>query len=300
VPSGSELIESAFSQAHNEGSRVLVGFLTFGDPSTKHTLRLAQSLILGGVDILELGIPFSDPVADGPVIQAADIRALNAGATTKSTFWAVKELRRRVSTERYVPVVLLSYFNPILRLGVDEFLFSASKSGVDGIVVPDLIFPSWLGNNQGDGEDRKVANDSISFYYNAGKNGLATVMMAAPTTPRSRLNMLISKTNGFLYFVSLLGVTGSREAKQSIDQTNLRLIKRTSELAKRKSKKIAVGFGISAPNQVRQVLRWGADGVIVGSFFVDIVSSNQDDIDCACKLLTKSARKLKEATIFRR
>jgi tryptophan synthase alpha chain len=124
--------------------------------------------------------------------------------------------------------------------------------------------------------------------------------MAAPTTPRSRLNMLISKTNGFLYFVSLLGVTGSREAKQSIDQTNLRLIKRTSELAKRKSKKIAVGFGISAPNQVRQVLRWGADGVIVGSFFVDIVSSNQDDIDCACKLLTKSARKLKEATIFRR
>lgn len=296
---GSDLIENAFSSARDNKSRALIGFLTAGDPSPRHTLRLAGSLIQGGVDILELGIPFSDPLADGPTIQAADNRALMAGATAQSTLGTVQALREKeLTTTKHsgeeIPVVLLSYLNPILKFGVNKFLRNASKSGVNGLVVPDLTFATSRSENQRNGNDDR--EDARVFSRAASKYEIALVMMAAPTTPSSRLSSLISKTEGFLYFVSLLGVTGSRKAAESIDQSNLQLIRNTSKLAKKKSKNIAVGFGISRPEQVKDVLHAGADGAIVGSFFVNLVASNLDDIDQACKLLTKSARKLKEAT----
>lgn len=276
---GSSLIEDAFASAREDGSIVLIGFLTAGDPSPKYTLRLVDSLIQGGVDIMELGIPFSDPLADGPAIQAADVRALKAGSTPQSTLQIVKQQREKKGSES-VPLVLLSYFNPIMKFGVERFLRSSSSSGVSGLVVPDL--PA----DEGDG---------LVFSLACKENAIANIAMAAPSTSAQRLESIVSRTEGFLYLVSLLGVTGSRKASQKIDSSSLDFIRSTSKMARKRSKSVAVGFGISRPEQVKDVVNAGADGVIVGSSFVNLVASNSSDIDRACKLLTKYAHKLKSA-----
>ncbi|MHB8566402.1 MAG: tryptophan synthase subunit alpha [Nitrososphaerales archaeon] len=273
--SGISKIDNAFSSAKESKKHALIGFLTCGDPSPKATPRLVQSLIEGGVDIIELGIPFSDPIADGPVIQAADVRALDARTTPESALRIVNVLSDKV------PVVLLTYFNPILRMGAESFLAEASKNKVSGIVVPDLLSGS---------------NDGKKFAKEAKESGIAMILMAAPSTESERLAALAASTQGFLYLVSLLGVTGSRRAKSSVSESSLEFIRHASRVAREKSKRTAVGFGISRPEHVKQVIRAGADGVIVGSSFVNVVASNRDDINRACRLLTKYARKLKDAT----
>jgi len=276
--SGIKRIDEAFSREADLGKHSLIGFLTCGDPSPKHTPRLVKALIDGGVDIVELGMPFSDPIADGPVIQAANVRALDSGTTPPSTLATIRDLS---DTNGGVPIVLLTYFNPILRAGVDHFLSEASSSGVCGIVVPDLLHGS---------------RDGERFSASAFKNGIASITMAAPSTERERLGDLADSTRGFLYLVSLLGVTGSRKSKSSIGEEGVEFIRAASKIAKKRSKRTAVGFGISRPEHVREVIDAGADGVIVGSSFVNVVASNRDDVDRACELLSKYARRLKDAT----
>ena len=273
--SGISKIEEAFSKAEEEEKHVLVGFLTCGDPSPKHTPKLVRALIEGGVDIVELGLPFSDPIADGPIIQAADVRALDSGSTPRSTF----EIARAM--DRNIPIVLLTYFNPILKMGVDNFLSEARDSGINGTVVPDLLTGS---------------RDGVDFARRASEQGIASITMAAPSTEKERLENLVKSTRGFLYLVSLLGVTGSRKSKSSIGADGLDFIRCASKIAKRNSKRAAVGFGISRPEHVKEVINAGADGVIVGSSFVNIVAENKGNMNRACQLLKKHASTLKRAT----
>lgn len=275
MTTGISKIEEAFSRAQDEEKHVLIGFLTCGDPSPKHTPKLVRALIEGGVDIVELGLPFSDPIADGPVIQAAGVRALGSGSTPRSTF----EIARTIDGN--IPIVLLTYFNPIFKMGVDDFLSEARASGICGAVVPDLLCGS---------------RDGVDFARRASEQGIASITMAAPSTEKERLENLVRSTKGFLYLVSLLGVTGSRKSKNSIGTEGIDFIRSASKVAKRNSKRTAVGFGISRPEHVKEVVSAGADGVIVGSSFVNIVAENKHNIDRACQLLKKHALTLKRAT----
>jgi tryptophan synthase alpha chain len=268
-PSISEIFESQ----KQKGRGTLIGFLTCGDPSPKDTPVLAKALVNGGVDILELGIPFSDPIADGPTIQAADVRALKAGTTTETALEIASRIRQE---NKDIPLVFLTYFNPILRFGIKRFISRAMRSGVNGIVVPDLPI------DDGEAEEYR----SIALEKN-----ICTILLATPTTTKERLDLICDKTRGFLYLVSVLGVTGARKR---IDEEGLELIKRVCNV--KEHVPVAVGFGISKPVHIRSVLRAGADGAIVGSAFVNIVAENLHHINKGCKELEVFARRLKEAT----
>lgn len=266
-------IVEAFESAAKDDRMALIGFLTAGDPRPSHTNTLCKALIEGGVDILELGIPFSDPIADGPTIQAADIRALAAGTTTDTCLEAARDIRSEYKT----PIAFLTYYNPIFRYGLANFMMKASKY-VDGLIVPDL---PELGSR-----------DFDSYKKLAKKNNLATILLAAPTTTSKKLELLIHESEGFLYLVSLLGVTGARSG---IPSASLEYIKHVSRISKG-SLKVAVGFGISSPDQVSSLIRTGADGVIVGSAFVNIVANNIDNVERAATQLRTFASQLRNAT----
>lgn len=266
-------IEDAFDSAESEGRRALIGFLTAGDPSPEHTPRLCKALIDGGVDILELGIPFSDPIADGPTIQAADVRALQAGTSPNSCL----EIARSIKKYKQIPIVFLTYYNPIFRFGLEKFMKEASKCA-DGLVVPDLP---------------EIGSDEFLNYKRmANKHGLSTILLAAPTTSERKLGILLRETSGFLYLVSLLGVTGAR---RNVSPVNLSFIEHVSKVANRKAR-VAVGFGISTPDKVRKILRTGVDGVIVGSALVNIVAKNLGNIGSASSELTRFTKRLRVAT----
>lgn len=270
------ILGEVFSSCKEERRGALIAFLTAGDPTPKHTLRLCDALIKGGADVLELGIPFSDPIADGPTIQEADLRSLRAGNTPEECLRITAEVRRK---HEDLPLVSLSYYNIIFRLGVERFLSRASNAGVNGLIVPDLP---------------PIAGLEFERYKAlAVKKGLSTILLASPTTSRDRLVSISLQTSGFLYLVSLLGVTGARKKRMSGRYLNF-----ISEacLATNDTIPVAVGFGISEPGQVKSVLRAGADGVIVGSAFVNIVASNLDDIDGACKQLATFCQALRKAT----
>jgi tryptophan synthase alpha chain len=269
-------IDSAFDAARKEGRRALVGFMTAGYPSPKHTFRLCRALIDGGVDILELGIPFSDPIADGPTIQAADVRALEAGTNPNTCL----EIARTLRKETQVPIVFLTYYNPILSFGVRKFMDEACRCA-DGLVVPDLP---------------EVESEEFSEYKkSADDHGLSTILLAAPTTTEKKLKTLLRETSGFLYLVSLTGVTGARRNAAQVD---LNLIRQVCRKAKG-SARVAVGFGISKPDHVRTILQTGADGVIVGSAFVNIVTNNLNDVKSTALELTRFTRRLRVATYVR-
>ncbi len=279
---GGQNIRSAFSQAQGERRGALVGYLVAGDPSPKDTPALCQALIQGGVDILELGIPFSDPVADGPTIQAAGVRALKVRTTPTDCLNIVRKVKQE--NESAVPVVFMTYYNTLFRFGLEAFLSKAYASGVDGLIVPDL---PQLGSSE-----------FARFISAIRENRLASVLLATPTTSDERLRSILNETRGFLYLVSLLGVTGVRKSSQK-SEINLGFIQHTCEVAHDHSfasTPVAVGFGISEPRHVQNVLRAGADGVIVGSAFVNIVSQNQDDVDAAAKQLEQFTGSLHKAT----
>jgi tryptophan synthase alpha chain len=251
----------------NEGA--LVAYVTGGDPSVDLTNRIVLGLADGGADIVEIGIPFSDPIADGPTIQAAANRALKAKTNPAGILSLVGEVKRK----RTVPVVLLTYYNPVYRMGLENFFESAARFGVDGVIVPDLPIEESL-------EYRKVAD----------AHGVDTVFLAAPSTSDERLRRIASQSSGFLYLASLFGVTGTR---RHLDKNLPRLVRRTRRLADKLP--VCVGFGISTPNHVATVLRAGANGAIVGSALVEIVARNSNRKDLL-RLVTRSIRKLKAAT----
>ncbi len=261
-----------FEKLEEKRERALVGYITCGDPEPRYTSIIAQALINGGVDILELGVPFSDPIADGPTIQAASMRALEAGTTPKKVLGIAQEIKKRTG----VPVVILTYFNPVFRMGIEKFFRLARNNTVDGVIVPDLPI-----------------EEASNYKRTAEKYGVDTIFMATPSTSKERLEKIVAYTSGFLYLVSHYGVTGEREI---MEETTTTLVKQVLSYAHKRIP-VAVGFGISKPEHVRNIIEAGADGVIVGSHFVKIVQQNQDGIPRMLEEIRRAAYILKKATM---
>jgi len=261
-------ITKVFQKAKAKGNGALIGYIMAGDPTPELTPKIADALIKGGVDILELGLPFSDPIADGPTIQAAGLRALNAGTTPLK----VLEVAKQIKQQHDVPIVIMTYYNPVFRLGVDKFLGLAKEHMVDGFIVPDL-----------------PVEEATEYKAAAKKHDLDTIFLAAPSTTNQRLTKIVDASSGFLYLVSRYGVTG---AKTTVEDSTVQLIKRIQPFTAEKIP-LAVGFGISTPKHVEQIIAAGADAAIVGSAFINIIQNNSPTMN---KELQATAKALKAAT----
>ena len=268
-------IAEVFQKLKAQGDGALIGYVTGGDPKPEFTPMIAEALVKGGVDILELGIPFSDPIADGPTIQAASVRALQAGTTTQMVLGIAGEIKKKHN----VPLVILTYYNPVFRMGLERFFRLAKSFGVDGVVVPDL-----------------PVEEAEAYRKAARSCGVDTIFLAASSTSDERLRKIVSGTSGFLYVVSHFGVTGAREA---LEDSTVQLIRRFLPCTAGKVP-MAVGFGVSKPEHAKSIVEAGADGVIVGSAFVNIVSNNRGNVPRMIKELEEMARKLKAATKHKR
>ena len=234
------------------GTPAFIGFTVAGDPDPATSVRIGKTLIHAGTDILELGMPFSDPVADGPTIQKADERALAAGTTPDTVFAIIRELRAYSE----VPIVLLTYFNTVYRRGITRFYREAHDAGVDGILIADM-----------------PVEESGDAVRAARENEIDPVFLVALTTSNDRLDTILRQARGYVYLVSVLGVTGTRESMSTETFELLHRVHLHTPLP------LAVGFGISTPAQVRACAAAGADGVIVGSAIVEIVARNRHDPD---------------------
>ncbi len=239
-------IAACFEQCRAEGRAALIPFMTAGDPAPEHTLGLMHALVAGGADIIELGLPFSDPMADGPTIQLACERALGAGTTSKVVLDIVRQFRE---TNSNTPVVLMGYLNPMLRHGADEFARKASEAGVDGVLAVDL-----------------AVEEAESLQPALAAKGLDCIFLVAPTTSLERARKMSQTGSGYLYYVSLKGVTGS--AALNVDAVAARL----TELRQVVDLPIAVGFGIRDAEQVARMAKI-AEGVVVGSALVDRIAA---------------------------
>ena len=227
----------------------LIPFLTAGDPDLATTEKALMALDQNGADIIELGVPYSDPLADGPVIQAAATRALNQGTRLDD----VLEMVTRLSPALQAPIVLFTYYNPILNRGVDAFLDSLVAAGVKGMVVPDLPL-----------------EESDALLAATAQREIDLILLVAPTSSDERIEAIARRSQGFIYLVSVTGVTGMREAVQGRVEELLAKLRNVTD------KPIGVGFGISGPEQAKQMQSWGADAVIVGSAFVKRLSDSKD------------------------
>ena len=236
-------IRIVFNQLRQQRRAALIPFVMGGDPSLALLGPLLLALQDAGADLLEVGIPFSDPLADGPVIQAASARALRRGATTARVFGAIASVRSKLR----VPVVCLSYWNPLMQFG-PGCIRAATDSGVDGLIVPDL-----------------PVEELESLRQLAARTTLETILLAAPTSPPARLRAIARASQGFIYYVSVIGTTGMRQALPPGLAQGLRQLRLLT------TKPICVGFGISTPEQVAAVSRM-ADGVIVGSALVNTIA----------------------------
>ena len=242
-------IEKRFAALKAEGRAALVTFTMAGDPDTDTSLAIAKALPEAGADVIELGMPFTDPMADGPAVQAAGVRALAAGQTMKKTLALVRDFRKADDT---TPIVLMGYYNPIYIYGVDKFLADARSAGVDGLIVVDL-----------------PPEEDAELCLPALKAGLNFIRLATPTTDDKRLPAVLNNTSGFVYYVSITGITGAAAPDASKVATAVARIKRHTKLP------VAVGFGVRTAEQARAIAE-GADGVVVGSALVDALRASLD------------------------
>jgi tryptophan synthase alpha chain len=242
-------IDAKFAALKNEGRAALVTFITAGDPDHETSLKIIAGLPAAGADIIEFGMPFTDPMADGPAIQAAGLRALAAGATMKKTLKLLKSFRAKDQT---TPVVLMGYYNPIYVYGVDAFLKDAKTAGADGLIIVDLP-PE---------EDDELCIPAI-------KAGLNFIRLATPTTDDKRAPAVFQNTSGFVYYVSVLGITGTKAPDLKSVKANVKRLKKHTALP------ICVGFGVKTAEQAR-VIAQDADGVVVGSALVSAVANSLD------------------------
>jgi tryptophan synthase alpha chain len=242
-------IDRRFAELKNDGRAALVTFLTAGDPDTETSLAILKALPQAGADVIELGMPFTDPMADGPAIQAAGLRALEGGQTMKKTLALVRGFRTSDDT---TPIVLMGYFNPIYIYGVDKFLADAKSAGVDGLIVVDLP-PE---------EDDELCLPALAA-------GLNFIRLATPTTDDKRLPAVLANTSGFVYYVSITGITGMAAPDPSKVTGAVARIKRHTRLP------VAVGFGVRTAAHARAIAS-GADGVVVGSALVDALKASLD------------------------
>ncbi|MCG9128855.1 tryptophan synthase subunit alpha [Candidatus Poribacteria bacterium] len=257
-------IDKKFHGLRQSNTCAFMPYLCAGDPTPKLTPDLLLTLEDAGADLIELGVPFSDPIADGPTIQRASERALNHNISLKSTLDMVSKLRQRSE----IPIALMTYYNPIFSMGESEFCKEAENAGIDGVIVPDL--PP---------EEGKPLLD-VAPEYN-----LSTIFLVAPTSPSNRIELIASVSTGFIYCVSLTGVTGVR-ATLSDEITPM-----ITELREHTDKPVSVGFGVSTPEHAKQISKI-ADGVIVGSAIVNVVEENMDNKEQLLKSVKQFASEL--------
>ena len=251
-------IPDKFLDLRTRGESALIAYVCAGDPIPNATEGIVQALIHGGADIVELGLPFSDPVADGPTIQAASERALAAGMNSDKYFEMVASL------DVEVPLVCMTYYNLIFKRGIEKFVHDCKDAGISGIIVPDLPVE----------ESEELAECCV-------KNSVDFIFLIAPTTTEERINMILEHGSGFMYLVSRVGVTGARS---DIAESTTKLLSRVkTDIPK------AVGFGISTGKQAKEVVEDGADAVIVGSAFVDIIASG-NDVNARLEALAKELK----------
>ncbi len=244
-------IEARFAALKKEGRRAFVAYLTAGDPDLETTARLIPALEAAGVDVVEVGIPFSDPTADGPVIQAASQRALKNGATPAKILAMVTALRMKCS----VPIVLFGYFNPILSYGPERFAADAAAAGADGLLVVDL-----------------PPEEAAELRRYTDPAGLAFITLVAPTTDPSRARKILRGAAGFVYYISVTGVTGTAVPKPENIRADVERLRGLTRLP------IAVGFGISTPEQAAAIAP-AADGVVIGSALVRLIAEKSGGAD---------------------
>ena len=242
-------IDRRFAALNAEGRAALMTFTMTGDPDYETSLAIVKALPKAGADLIELGMPFTDPMADGPAIQAAGVRALKGGQRLIKTLTLVREFRKGDNT---TPIVLMGYYNPIYIYGVDKFIADAKEAGVDGLIVVDLP-PE---------EDEELCLPTL-------KAGLNFIRLATPTTDEKRLPVVLNNTSGFVYYVSITGITGSTAPDAKRVAAAVNRIKRHTKLP------VAVGFGVKTAEQARAIAG-GADGVVVGSALVDALARTLD------------------------
>lgn len=253
-------IEKTFK---NFNKKALVTFLTAGDPDFATTRDVILEMAKNGVDLVEIGVPFSDPIAEGPVIQEANVRAIEKGANIIKCFELVKELR----TKTEIPLVFLLYYNCVLKYGVDEFFKSCKENGVDGVIIPDLPY-----------EEKDEISESLERY------NIIQIPLVAPTS-KDRVEKLVTDARGFVYCVSSLGVTGVRTKFHNELEEFIKAVKKKTDIP------AFVGFGIHSSEQVK-VLKEYCDGVIIGSAIVKIINNAKDSAD-ACEKIGVFIREIK-------
>ena len=242
-------IDARLAELKREGRAGFVTFVTAGDPDLKTSAEIIKQLPASGADLIELGMPFSDPMADGPAIQASSLRALHSGASMKTTLALVRNFR---SDDKATPIVLMGYYNPIYQYGVDRFLADAKAAGVDGLIVVDL-----------------PPEEDEELCLPAKKVGIHFIRLATPTTDDKRLPAVLRNTAGFVYYVSIAGITGTRSAAEADVARAVKRLKAHTSLP------VAVGFGIRTAEQAAAIAR-DADGAVVGSALVDRIAGSLD------------------------
>jgi tryptophan synthase alpha chain len=249
-------IGKLFENLKRDGRKGLIAYITAGDPSPARTPELVEALVRGGADLVELGVPFSDPIADGPVIQRAGERALKAGTTLHKVLEIAKEIRRRSE----VPLLLFTYLNPVVRYGLDRLAKDAAECGIDGCLLTDASV--------------EEAHEYVGAMH---KHGLDTVFLAAPTSTERRLKLVAKYSTGFVYLVSRTGVTGEQASLSAAVTPLVRSMRAVTDLP------LAVGFGISRPEHVAE-LATQVDAVVVGSALVRLIEQNLESPNLAREL----------------
>lgn len=243
-------IGRTFRKIRESNGKAFIPYIMAGDPDLKRTRQLVKILDECGADIIELGVPFSDPLADGPTIQKAAQRALREGVTLGGVIELVSELRR----DTQIPVILMTYYNPVLKYGEERFVRDATAAGVDGVIVPDL-----------------PPDEAGLLRKNARKAGFDTIFLLAPTSTEDRIKTVARASTGFIYYVSITGITGSKLSMDPAIESHI------ARIRKERGKPVAVGFGISTPEEASVVARF-ADGVIIGSAIVKRAAEPDEDL----------------------
>jgi len=259
-------IKEKFEELEKRNEKALISYIMLGFPNEKATMSTIRGLVKGGVDIIELGFPFSDPLADGPVIQNASTISLEKGTNISKFFNIVKKIRK----ETDIPLVLMTYTNILHHMGYQKFIKNAKKVGIDGFILPDMSI------------------EESKDYLKAAKNNSDTIFLISPNTSKTRIEKIAKASTGFLYLVAVFGTTG---VKTGIKNYTLKAIKNVKKQTKGKIP-IGIGFGVSTPEDVKKYIKAGADAVIVGSAYLKLIErTKQQDLESKITLFTKSLKK---------
>lgn len=259
-------IKEKFAELATKKEKALIAYIMVGYPNEKATIAVIRGLIRGGADIIELGFPFSDPLADGPVIQNASTKSLENGTKINKFFNIVKKIRKETET----PLILMTYTNILYHKGYAKFIAEAKKAGIDGFILPDMSI-----------EESKE-------YLASAKNMSDTIFLVSPNTAKSRIEKITKASTGFLYLVAVYGTTG---VKTGIQNYTLKAIKDVKKITKGKIP-VGVGFGVSTPEDVKKYINAGADAVIVGSAFLKIIEKTpQNKLESSIMIFTKSLKR---------